>query len=65
MRVVHFDARDKVEDYEPLIPVLEFYNQQYEHLGFFPHRPYGVAISPEGWIYISTGGGKIYVLRPV
>jgi glucose/arabinose dehydrogenase len=32
-------------------------------LGFFPRHVYGVAVSPEGWIYVSAGGGRVYVLR--
>lgn len=31
--------------------------------GIWPHRIYDVAVSSEGWIYISTGGGQILVLR--
>jgi len=33
-------------------------------LGFFPHRPLDVAVTEQGWIYISEGGGRILVLRP-
>jgi glucose/arabinose dehydrogenase len=32
--------------------------------GFFPQRPLDVAVSEQGWIYISVGGGRILVLRP-
>lgn len=32
-------------------------------MGFYPRHVYGVAVSPEGWIYVSAGGGRIYVLR--
>lgn len=32
--------------------------------GLWPHRLYDVALSPEGWIYLSAGGGEIMVLRP-
>lgn len=35
-----------------------------ERVGFFPHLIHDVAISPEGWVYFSVGGGTIYVLRP-
>lgn len=31
--------------------------------GVWPHRMFDVAISPEGWIYMSVGGGQIFVLR--
>ena len=36
----------------------------YQASGFWPHRPLGVTVSREGWIYISVGGGQIYALRP-
>lgn len=32
--------------------------------GTWPHRIFSVAESPEGYLYISVGGGTIYVLRP-
>ena len=32
--------------------------------GLWVHRVYDVAISPEGWIYFSAGGGRILSLRP-
>jgi hypothetical protein len=31
--------------------------------GIWPHRPYDVALSREGWIYMSAKS-RIYVLRP-
>lgn len=31
--------------------------------GFWAHRLYSVAISPEGWLYFSVGGGRIVSLR--
>jgi glucose/arabinose dehydrogenase len=33
--------------------------------GFFPHHPIGLAIDTHGWIFISTTGGYLYLLRPV
>lgn len=36
----------------------------YRMSGFWPHQPLGVAVSPEGWVYVSVGGGRIYALRP-
>ncbi len=42
-------------------------NQQelnYTGHGIWPHRPFDVAVNPEGWVYISAGGGQIFVLRP-
>lgn len=32
--------------------------------GFYPQQPLAVAVSPEGWIYISITGGRIIALRP-
>lgn len=32
--------------------------------GFWPHSPLGVAVSPEGWVYVSIGGGRIIAVRP-
>jgi hypothetical protein len=31
--------------------------------GFSPHRPIDVTVDARGWIYISTGGGRILALR--
>ncbi len=31
---------------------------------FYPHHAYGLVQSPEGWLYLSVGGGGIYALRP-
>lgn len=36
----------------------------YQKSGFWPFRPYDVVVSPEGWIYVSVGGGRIWALRP-
>ena len=32
--------------------------------GFYPQQPLAVAVSPQGWIYISITGGRIIALRP-
>lgn len=61
---LQFDAAGKPTDYETLFPYQTSPGLQYQGSGLFPHRPYGIAVSPEGWIYISVGGGKIYALRP-
>ncbi len=37
----------------------------YQGSGFWPHRPLDVVVSQEGWIYVSAGGGTIYVIRPL
>ena len=36
----------------------------YRGSGFFPQRPLDVAVTEQGWVYISIGGGRILVLRP-
>lgn len=36
----------------------------YRGAGLWPQRPYAVAVSPEGWIYVSVSGGQIIALRP-
>jgi glucose/arabinose dehydrogenase len=70
---VQMSAEGKPTGAETLIPTtsirshqhyLTTQEMQYRGSGFWPHRPLGVAVSPEGWIYISAGGGHIYVLRP-
>lgn len=43
--------------------------EQYVHLselgfGIYPQQPLAVAVSPNGWIYISITGGRIIALRP-
>ena len=45
------------------------YWEKYIHLselgfGFYPQQPLAVAVSPQGWIYISLTGGRIVALRP-
>ncbi len=36
----------------------------YRGSGFYPRRPIGVAVTPEGWVMLSMGGGRILALRP-
>lgn len=36
----------------------------YRGSGFFSHRPLDVAVSEQGWVYVSVGGGRILALRP-
>jgi glucose/arabinose dehydrogenase len=36
-----------------------------QRAGFYPHSPLGVAISPQGWIYVSQSGGRLLALRPI
>jgi glucose/arabinose dehydrogenase len=33
--------------------------------GFWPDHVYGVAVDERGWIYVSSGNGKIVALRPL
>ncbi len=40
-------------------------DMNYRTSGFWPRHPFGVAVSPEGWVYVSVGGGQILVLRPL
>ncbi len=45
------------------------YWKQFIHLselgfGIYPQQPLAVAVSPQGWIYISITGGRIIALRP-
>ncbi|MCA9911296.1 MAG: PQQ-dependent sugar dehydrogenase, partial [Anaerolineae bacterium] len=35
----------------------------YRNSGFFPRRPLDLAVSPEGWVYVSISGGRILALR--
>lgn len=46
---------------ERIIPIQKIH---YQASGFWPHRPLGVTVSREGWIFVSAGGGRIYALRP-
>lgn len=69
---VRFDAAGRPDDYVDVVPRIaetthfDMTPEQINYLGngFWPHRPYGLAVSPEGWLYISVGGGRIYALRP-
>lgn len=36
----------------------------YRTVGFYPARPYDVAVSPLGWVYISLSNGRILAIRP-
>ncbi len=45
-----------------LLPQAEFVNNQAG--GIFPHLPYDIVTSPDGWLYFSVQGKGLYVLRP-
>lgn len=32
--------------------------------GTWPHAPLSTAISPQGWLFLSVGGGQVYAFRP-
>jgi glucose/arabinose dehydrogenase len=73
LAAVQMNAQQKPDTLQVLIPTtssqsyqrdLTTQEMQYRGSGFWPHRPFAVAVSPEGWIYISAGGGHIYALRP-
>lgn len=36
----------------------------YRTVGFYPARPYGVAVSGLGWVYLSLSNGRILAIRP-
>jgi len=50
----------------PGSPESEFSNEEMNlrGSGFFPYHPWDVAVTPQGWVYISVGGGRILALRP-
>lgn len=43
---------------------LDIQKIHYQASGFWPNRPLDVAVSPEGWIYVSLSAGRIWALRP-
>jgi glucose/arabinose dehydrogenase len=71
---VSFDEGGTPVSYDHLIPNIEgaandypYFTEQEVHYngpGFWPHRPFDVAVSAEGWVYISVAGGRILALRP-
>jgi len=67
---VHFDDQGNPSGYEFLIPSDFYFDQftlqqmNFRLSGFWPHRPFDVAVSAEGWVYVSSGGGRILALRP-
>jgi glucose/arabinose dehydrogenase len=44
-------------------PELALERINHQGSGFWPRRPLDVAVSPEGWIYVSVSGGSILALR--
>lgn len=72
LAVVTFDERGEPEPAQIIIPEatpggasrIPLQQMHYQGSGFWPRRPFDVAVSREGWIYVSVGGGQIYALRP-
>jgi glucose/arabinose dehydrogenase len=52
------------EPADPATNTVPLLRMHYVESGFWPRRPLDIAISPEGWLYISVQGGIIYALRP-
>lgn len=74
LAVINFDARGNPLAPEVILPqqradrVDSFFTvavMNYRGSGFWPERPLDVAVSPEGWLYVSMTGGRILALRPV
>ena len=69
LAVIRFDAQGRPLTPEVIIPQQRGGNNysvsgmNYFGKGFWPERPLDVAISPEGWIYVSVTGGRILALR--
>ncbi len=70
--VVPVNESGKTSDYRIILPepvdpatnTIPLLRMHYVKSGFWPLRPLDVAVSPEGWIYVSVSGGSIYALRP-
>ena len=68
--LVTFDM-DNTPQIRRLIPFNPIFQQEgvrdeelyYRGGGIYPHSPLDVAVSPEGWIYLSVGGGRIFAFR--
>ncbi|MCY3718614.1 MAG: PQQ-dependent sugar dehydrogenase [Anaerolineaceae bacterium] len=69
LAVIRFDAQGQPLAPEVIIPQQPGGNSfsvskmNYLGAGFWPERPLDLAISPEGWIYVSVTGGRILALR--
>lgn len=70
LAVVDFDERGELLPPRVILPEDSRYDafdvakMNYRGSGFWPERPLGVAVSPEGWLYFSMTGGRILALRP-
>jgi len=75
LAAVLFDADGQPTGYRVIVPeqatppgtpyIYQLSEIQYQESGFWPHRPLDVSVSRDGWIYISAGGGQLFVLRPL
>ena len=71
LAAVGFDAAGEVLEAEVILPGhagesdFSVARMNSRGSGFWPERPLDVAVSPEGWIYLSMTGGRILALRPV
>ncbi len=71
---VAFNDAGSPQNYRMLIPYetdtpskvgYSVMEMNYRGSGFWPHRLIDVTVSPQGWVYISVGGGQIVALRPL
>ena len=73
LAVIHIDETGSPLSSEILIPVetptrdkggYSVAEMNFRGSGFWPQRPLDVAVSPEGWLYLSITGGQILAVRP-
>jgi len=71
LAAIYFDGDNPVED-EILLPSQQLegnaipisYDEiNFQGSGLWPHHPLDVAVSPEGWVYLSVSDGRILALR--
>lgn len=67
---VGFDEAGQPTGYTDLVPTTQIFggsrrwlDLNYSLYGFWPHRPLGLTVSAEGWIFISLTSGHILALR--
>lgn len=58
--------RQAFEEYDPIgYRARHIVSLSEQGWGIYPQQPLAVAVSPQGWIYLSITGGEIIALRPV
>lgn len=70
---VRFDADGNPSGYDLIIPgqpddadqTFSLQQLNYRGSGIWPRHPLDVAVSPQGWVYLSRGDGLIFALRPL